>query len=202
MTHPDVSRRERKKDETRERIAHEAIRLFRQKGFEATTVDEIAAAADVAKGTFFNYFPRKEEVLGHFAMGEIEVIERSVDEAASVGGPATAGLLRIFSDGVASYERQPALWRATVLEMMRHATPSLAEANQRAQAAIRRLVELAQTQRELRRDLDPDRAANVLRGVFISTTLTWLHCPDPFDLGPEMRARLAIVFDGLAARRP
>ena len=64
MTELELSRRERKKGETRERIFKAACKLFRHKGFEATTIDEIADKADVAKGTFFNYFPRKEAVLG------------------------------------------------------------------------------------------------------------------------------------------
>ena len=48
------SRRERRKEETRRRLLTAAERLFHAKGFEATTVEEIAAAADIAKGTFFN----------------------------------------------------------------------------------------------------------------------------------------------------
>lgn len=197
MTQLDVSRRERKKDETRERIALTAIRLFREKGFEATTIDEIAGEADVAKGTFFNYFPRKETVLAHFAATEIEPLEREADESAHGTGSLRDALHGIFARAAASYEQHPELWRVTVLEMMRHATPGLAEVNERAQAAIRVLVEAGQARGELRRDMDAACAANVLRGVFISTTLTWLHCRDLFDLGPELRARVELVFEGL-----
>jgi AcrR family transcriptional regulator len=55
--------RSRKRRETRERISSAALALFLEKGFEATTVDEIAAAADVSKRSFFDYFPSKEEVI-------------------------------------------------------------------------------------------------------------------------------------------
>ncbi len=68
MTEIEVSRRERKKDETRERIFKTAIKLFHARGFEATTVDDITEKADVAKGTFFNYFPRKESVLAYLSL--------------------------------------------------------------------------------------------------------------------------------------
>src|SRR5262245_5364195 len=57
-----VSRRERKRVETRERIFRAALRLFAHRGFSETTVEDITEAADVGKGTFFNYFPSKEHV--------------------------------------------------------------------------------------------------------------------------------------------
>jgi AcrR family transcriptional regulator len=58
-----LGRRERKKLRTRALIQNEALRLFLEKGFESTTIEEIAEAADIAPSTFFNYFPTKEEVV-------------------------------------------------------------------------------------------------------------------------------------------
>ncbi|MBO1337807.1 TetR family transcriptional regulator [Streptomyces sp. VRA16 Mangrove soil] len=55
--------RERKKQQTRQRIRDEAYRLFAEHGYEATTVDQIAEAADISPSTFFRYFPSKEEVV-------------------------------------------------------------------------------------------------------------------------------------------
>lgn len=52
--------RERKKEQTRRRIAEVALRLFDERGYDAVTVNEIAEAAGVAKVTLFNYFPAKE----------------------------------------------------------------------------------------------------------------------------------------------
>jgi AcrR family transcriptional regulator len=58
-----VSLRERKKAETRRRIQEEAMRLFLAQGYEETTVEQIAAAADVSHMTFFRHFPAKEDVV-------------------------------------------------------------------------------------------------------------------------------------------
>jgi AcrR family transcriptional regulator len=55
--------RARKKAATKQSIQEHALRLFVEKGYDATTVDEIAAAAGVSHMTFFRYFPRKEDVV-------------------------------------------------------------------------------------------------------------------------------------------
>lgn len=55
--------RERKRRQTRERISQAAMTLFLEQGFEATTVDQIAEAAEVSKRGFFDYFPAKEDVV-------------------------------------------------------------------------------------------------------------------------------------------
>jgi AcrR family transcriptional regulator len=58
-----VSRRERKKQQTAQKIASAALRLFAKRGFDRVTISEIAEAADVARGTLFSHFPTKESLV-------------------------------------------------------------------------------------------------------------------------------------------
>lgn len=84
---PSGGLRERKKQRTRETIIRCALELFQKRGFEATTIHDIAAAADIAPRTFFSYFPSKEAVVFHdfdavFAAFRARLDERPPEETA------------------------------------------------------------------------------------------------------------------------
>ena len=66
-TGEEMNRRERRSSKTRERLFRAAMTLFRDRGFHKTTVEDITNAADVGKGTFFNYFPSKDHILSVLA---------------------------------------------------------------------------------------------------------------------------------------
>ena len=80
--------RERKKQKTKEAIQREAMRLFQDQGYDETTVEQIAAAAEISPSTFFNYFPTKEDVVlfdRYDPMVLAFLLSRPADEPLSVG---------------------------------------------------------------------------------------------------------------------
>ena len=119
--HEETSRRERKKEETRHRIFHAAIDLFRERGFEQTTVDDITEKADVAKGTFFNYFPRKEAVLDYLSEERLGVIEENVASLFAEDRDAREKLIEVYEMAAAAYEEDQELARFVLVELMRRA---------------------------------------------------------------------------------
>lgn len=82
--------RERKKRETQRRIAETAIDLFLKQGYEATTLDQIAAAAGIGRRTFFSYFKTKEAILMAYVDGGF--------------GPSFRPVLRAQPEGMAPLE--------------------------------------------------------------------------------------------------
>lgn len=75
---PPLGRRERKKEETRQAILAAASELFKEKGYEATSVDEIVNRADIVKGTFYYHFESKEQVLVNL---RFDAIARAMEQA-------------------------------------------------------------------------------------------------------------------------
>ncbi|WP_028937839.1 TetR/AcrR family transcriptional regulator [Pseudonocardia spinosispora] len=118
----EESRRERKKRQTRQLLTETALRLFAERGYEQTTVAQIAEAADVATKTFFNYFPSKEDVLfadtTHDNAVSLEVI------AGRRPGESIAALMtRVYDETLARYRAEnigadPELVRAYVRLVM------------------------------------------------------------------------------------
>ncbi len=204
----ELSRRERKKEETKERIFKEAIRLFSKRGFANTTIDDITERADVAKGTFFNYFPRKEAVLGYLSEQRLEEVEADAEAIFSSPRSAREKLIDIYLRAASAYEGDRDLSRFVINELMSRAFDVTEEHHhsQRWDALIHRALALGRDSGELRADLDVNRASEVLTSVYYGTVYMWVNCGDlvhahDFQLGDEMRVRLSLVLDGLTAKK-
>ena len=196
----EVSRRERKKEETKERIVEAALALFRKHGFEATTVEEICDKADVAKGTFFNYFPRKEAVFGYLSEQWVSEAEQKLGEILAKGRPAWPKVRDLFIEFASFYEADRALSKHMALEWARCMHDPDDTTSRRWDAVGEHVVRQLQAKRELRSDIAPQRVHHVLADVYHGTIMMWLDLPEPpFSLQDELRRRLTLVIDGLAA---
>src|SRR5579863_10369599 len=93
---PHAGRRERHKTDVRNRLLQAAFELFGSRGFQATTVEDITQAADVAKGTFFNYFPTKEMLLTQMGEHRLDILRPALAEARQGHESARALLYRLL----------------------------------------------------------------------------------------------------------
>ena len=100
--------RERKKAKTRAAIREQALRLFHEQGYQGTTVEQIAAAAEISPATFFRYFPTKEDVV---LQDDVDVLTMAAFDAqppglspvAAVRAAATATFAGLTEDELARF---------------------------------------------------------------------------------------------------
>src|SRR5579864_4726196 len=110
-------RRERKRAETRERIFRAALQLFAERGYLETTVEDITEAADVGKGTFFNYFPTKEHLFMAFGEMQHAKISAAVEESRSVKSVKPL-LLKLALNLASGHSRTPLLMSSLLSTVM------------------------------------------------------------------------------------
>ncbi|MFG2574738.1 TetR family transcriptional regulator [Streptomyces sp. NPDC048481] len=94
--------RERKRQRMCRAVSEVAVRLFLERGFDAVSVAEIAAAADISKPTLFRYFPAKEDLVLHQIADHEQESARVVVAGRAEGVAPLAALRRHFVDGLAA----------------------------------------------------------------------------------------------------
>jgi AcrR family transcriptional regulator len=163
--------RENRKKQTKESIIKHAIALFKQKGYENVTVEEITAACGIAKGTFFNYFPKKEQILLHITDTYMDRLHEIVYRKHE--GSLKDRVMRIFCDLVVIYSKYPDLLGLTLKETMRSTIYSDMEKSNIGKFQII-LAEILEKEKEKSsvKVRDSDLMASILVAVFVHTLLT------------------------------
>jgi AcrR family transcriptional regulator len=175
---PPAGRRERRRAEIRERLFRSALRLFAERGYLETTVEDITEAADVGKGTFFNYFRTKEHVLATFGAERLASIERALERAKK--GPVLPVLRELAADLAGQYTENPALLRA-IYAAHASCAPVRAELHKRLQIGRRLLAQIftiAQQRGEVRRDIPAAELARLVQVLLLGIILAWSLHPD------------------------
>ncbi len=175
---PRGNRRERRRAETRERLFRAALDLFAKHGFLETTVEDITEAADVGKGTFFNYFPTKEHVLATFGAQRLAEIDRALDRARA--GPVLPALGELATDLAGQATESPALLRA-IYAAHASCAPVRAELQKRLKTGrqlVTQIFQIAQERGEIRRDASAAELARLTQVVLLGVAVAWALNPD------------------------
>jgi AcrR family transcriptional regulator len=195
-------RRARRSAETRESLFRAALDLFAAKGFAETTVEDITEAADVGKGTFFNYFPSKDHLLLAFSEMQIAKLQTAVDAVEHSSEPMAAYLRAFGLNMTSEPARNPSIVRAllqanlsstAVREIMR-------ENHARSHVLLTKLIQTGQDRREIRTDLPAADIAQVFRQTVFGTLLLWSVYGDS-SLPERIHKAFDLLWDGIAPRQ-
>ncbi len=192
-------RRERKRQQTADQLADTAWRMFEAHGFENVTMESIAAEADVAKGTLYNYFPIKEALLRHKFHGELQQHAPKILEEIMQ--------LPNCRDKLAAFMQVNAEWtearRPYVAHYLKYRMVEGSE--QRAQRSgmdllFGALLEPGFHSGELKSTLSLDDAVHYLSYLYLAAMMRWLQKEDR-PLIEELNAMIDLFFDGLGANK-
>jgi len=198
---PASDRRQRRSAETRERLFRSALELFAQKGFAETTVEDITEAADVGKGTFFNYFPSKDHILLAFGEMQLSKLESAIELARGSGEPMPEFLRSLGVRMTQEPTRNPAIIRA-LLQAYLSTTPvraAMMDLQRRVHALHTQMIQLGQERGEIRDDLPAAEIANVFRQTIFGTLLIWSLYGDA-TLHSRIETAFNLLWTGLAPR--
>jgi AcrR family transcriptional regulator len=185
---PDVSgdrtpsRVDRRVQEFRSRVLETAETLFAERGVEATKIDDICEAADVAKRTLCNHFPTKAHIVRALSRDAVSRLVALVDDAREKGRTNRKRLRLLFDWLVGRAHEFGPVHRESVGAFFHvaHGTSAATEGELRLSAALRALLEAGGPD-----DLPPGASAEtfaeLVLGAIYSTTLEWVH-RDDYDL--------------------
>ncbi len=199
MISPIAGKREQGKLDRRERLYEAALGLFRDQGYEATTVDQITKQANLAKGTFFNYFPTKDAVLRYLGSREIGRIGAAM---MSNGHDATSiGKLKQLMAALAnSLERDRGLVSMVFRQGISVGELLAGDAggfSVQPMAAL--LLRQAQRVGEVNPDLDPDMLAAALDALYLQQLVRWCEAAEPYPLAERLTGMVDLLLIGITS---
>jgi AcrR family transcriptional regulator len=196
-----LDRRQRRSADIRERLFQAALQLFAEKGFAETTVEDITNAADVGKGTFFNYFPSKDHILLAFGEMQLGKLQEAVNTARSKNEPMPEFLRALGVRMTQEPTRNPAIIRALLQAYLSttRVREAMIDMQERVQALHTQMIQLGQDRGEIRSDLPAAELAQVFRQTIFGTLLVWSLYGDA-SLHSRIDSAFNVLWSGLAPR--
>jgi len=194
--------REYQKKRRRERIFRAAMELFRNRGFQETTATEIAKAAHVSRGTFFNYYPYKEAVLLDYGSQLLAGLREEVRRLLAQGREPVEvlrHLFRVLAEGTA---REKDLLLPMFYELL-NPDPVRARAAFEALPLGDLIAEILKPLREqgvLRQDFSLERMGRTLADLYFLSALRWAAYTPGRDLAEELEKNLRLLLEGMLVR--
>lgn len=191
-----MSLREKKKIETRNRIFEVAGRMFKDKGFENTTVDEITREAEIGKGTFFNYYPTKEALLADFVKQKEELVYELVRNELKKNTQVKEKIKNVLVLVARSNEKDKELTRLYVFEYLRRYGYEERK-SWWLNMIIYDMLKKGAEKGELKKGSDIKRAADILTSVYFHSLMEWLWSNTDHSFSDDILKKIDMIFEGV-----
>jgi AcrR family transcriptional regulator len=166
---------ERRKQESRRRILVAAFELFRAQGIEGTTIEEICGRADVATRTFFNHFPKRDDMVRALAIERLRGVEAMLAERQAREAPVPEVLVALFDEVAAYLEASGPFYRELVGSMLAlsYGTPAGTDRSSELFASFLDLVKTGVARGEVTMRHDPMTLTDIVVGALVSVLMSW-----------------------------
>lgn len=202
MDDSKISRRERKKLESKEVILKVARRYFQEKGYDNTSIEDISEGADISKSTFFNYFESKESLLYEIAEDEIKKIEIFIEENLNDNLSAKEKVYMVMELMV---EDTAPFLRLTkrVIEAISLISDEKTSPIKKVEAILTDLIYEGQKNGEIKTVYSASDIAAVIAGSYLMAFFRWIFNEEKFneDDKVEFTSLLDITFKGISTSK-
>ncbi len=191
-----MSLREEKKIETKNNIFEVAGRLFKEKGYDNTTVDEITKEAGIGKGTFFNYFPAKQALLQDFVKQKEELVFDQVKDQLTQNISTKEKIKNILVHVAKSNEKDRELTKLFVFEHLKHYGHE-----ERRSMSLNHLIQVmfekGEKTEEFKISLDFKMAAGNISAIYFYSLMEWLWSENEYSLSEDISKKIDMMFEGI-----
>jgi len=206
MTTVVMSRRQRKKAAVREQIIAAAIKLFSRDGLDAVTVDQIAAAADIGKGTIYNYFAAKEDIVVAF-MADLEgKVQAKVGRLAASDEPLAsilAAFIRFQFQLKRPYYRFVRVFFGQMFSRTEQFLPYMIEMQKVIDLPLETLFRSLQDRGVMREDAPLEELILVFKTVQMGLSALWAIEGPPFRATEKvLQLEMKLFCEGLEVKKP
>lgn len=197
--YPTISRRERKKRDTRRRILDAAMQLMANKAYDDVRIEDICLAADVANATFFLHFPNKSALVLAFNDEVAAKITEQLDGAGSAAAERLKKLLEIY---LAEWAIHSHLMRQIVLEFISQPAwgATFNEVSPGLLGLVAATIADGQKRGEFTKEIAAETAGLALVAAWNAIAITWAKTGDTKQATAAHRQTLDVFLQGLLAR--
>jgi len=197
----EPTRRERKKADVRRRILTAAMHLFSTRGLENTTVEQVADAADIGKGTIYNYFSTKEDIVVAF-MAELEArVQAKVSSCAAAKAPLheiLAEFVRFQFQMKRPYHRFARVFMAQMFAHTDQFLPYMVEMQKAIDPPLEGFFTSLQERGLLRKDVHIPELVVVFKSIHLGLSGLWAVEGPPFRRTEKtLRETMRLFAEGL-----